>query len=283
GIERVLREHLRSGDRVAVEDPSFHGILHLVASLGLIPVPFVVDDDGPIAEDLRSALASDVRALIVTPRAQNPTGAALSESRVTALRKILRRHPSILLVEDDHAGPVAGIAARTLAIREISHWVVVRSVSKFLGPDLRVAFLTGDPLTVGRVEARQRVGMRWVSFVLQELTLALLGGHGGRAALRAASRTYTQRRRALLDALKSAGIEAHGRSGLNVWIPVPGESSVVTALRDRGWAVSAGERFRLRTPPAIRVTISALHEDDASRFAKDLAAVLRPHQLTSLA
>jgi hypothetical protein len=76
--------------------------------------------------------------------------------------------------------------------------------------------------------------------------------------------------------LSGHGIEAHGVSGLNVWIPVPDESRVVSALLARGWAVTAGERYRIATAPAIRVTVSDLGARDASRFADDLAGVLAP-------
>src|SRR5438105_1155537 len=44
GIERVLREHLRPGDRVAVEDPCFPGLAELLAARPLIAVPVLVDD-----------------------------------------------------------------------------------------------------------------------------------------------------------------------------------------------------------------------------------------------
>jgi DNA-binding transcriptional MocR family regulator len=46
--------------------------------------------------------------VILTPRAQNPTGAALDERRARDLRKVLDDFPAVLLIEDDHAGPVAG-------------------------------------------------------------------------------------------------------------------------------------------------------------------------------
>src|SRR5205085_978575 len=87
--------------------------------------------------------------------------------------------------------------------------------------------------------------------------------------------TYAHRRRALLGALLSAGIPVAAASGFNVWIPVPHEALAVDRLLRCGWAVAAGERFRLQSAPGIRVTTSALAPDAAQRFATDLASVLR--------
>ena len=277
GIERVLREHLRAGDRVAVEDPSFTGILDLLNALSLVAVPVAVDDEGLIPADLQSCMRS-VQALIVTPRAQNPTGAAITTARAKRLRAILAHRPELLIIEDDHAGPIAGAPYVTLVDEARASWAVVRSVSKSLGPDLRVALLAGDDRTLARVEGRQTLGIRWVSHVLQTLVVALWSDRNVQQRLARAARMYAVRRALLLDELTARGIEAHGLSGLNIWIPVPEESAVVQALFQRGWAVTAGERYRLRTPPAIRVTISTLTRDEAVRFADDLAAILRPAQ-----
>src|SRR5262249_45385656 len=103
GIERALTAHLRPGDRVAVEDPGWANMLDLLAALGLSAEPVQVDDDGPLVADLARALGRGVRALVVTNRAQNPTGAALSADRADALRNLLAaRADDLLLVEDDH-------------------------------------------------------------------------------------------------------------------------------------------------------------------------------------
>ena len=81
GIERLLAAHLRPGDAVAVEDPGWANLLDLVAALGLRAIGVPVDDEGPTAPGVRAALAAGARALIVTSRAQNPTGAAVSADR----------------------------------------------------------------------------------------------------------------------------------------------------------------------------------------------------------
>lgn len=273
GIERVLREHLRAGDRVAVEDPCFTGVSDLLASLSLVPIPFAVDDDGPLAESVEQALRSRPAALVVTPRAQNPFGSAVSERRGRELRRLLRRHPELLLIEDDHAGPVAGSPYVTLLSGQ-GHWAVVRSVSKWLGPDLRVAFVAGDAVTLARLEGRQQLGVRWVSQILQESVRLLWSSRNTMQLVARAERTYRERREALVEALDAAGVAAHGRSGLNVWVPVDDETAAVQALQAKGWDVAAGHRYRLSSPPAIRVTIARLSPRDAIRFAADVAAAV---------
>ena len=276
GIERVLREHLRPGDRVVVEDPCFTGILDLLNALSLVATPVPMDDEGLLPAPLRGAIRS-ASAVIVTPRAQNPTGAALSPRRARELRSILATRRELLVIEDDHAGAVAGAPYLSLLDKSRDRWAVVRSVSKSLGPDLRVALLASDPQTHARVEGRQTLGVRWVSHILQRLVVALWRD---RAPARA-GRTYTTRRTALLRELATRGIPAHGASGLNVWIPVAEESATVQALLHAGWAVKAGERYRLASPPAIRVTIASLEPADAARFAEDLAAVITPRRRAS--
>ncbi|MEA2162820.1 MAG: hypothetical protein QOK37_947 [Thermoanaerobaculia bacterium] len=274
GIERVLREQLRPGDRVLVEDPCFTGVADLLNSLSLIAVPVALDDEGLLPAALQHAPVAD--ALIVTPRAQNPTGAAFSERRAKALRTILRHRPDLLLIEDDHAGLVAGAPYITLVEKSRARWAVVRSMSKSLGPDLRVAIMAGDAQTIARVEGRQALGIRWVSHILQGLVAKLLVDARVRKLLARAERTYARRRRAVIEALKSHAIDARGASGLNVWIPLQEESAIVQALFRRRWAVTAGERYRIQSAPGVRVTIASLEPEDAVRFAADLADVLRP-------
>jgi len=273
-IERVLREHLRPGDRVAVEDPTFPTLLDLLAGSGFIPEPIATDAEGATAEGLNAALKHRAAAIIITPRAQNPTGACISAARAGDLRTVLKRYPAVLLIENDPLGPVAGVPVTTL-IGARSRWAIVRSTTKFLGPDLRVALLAGDDLTLARVRARQAVGMRWVSHFLQHLALALWSDPSSGRHLARAAEAYARRREGLLKELSAVGITVRAASGFNVWIPVRHEADVVESLAHGGWAVAAGERFRLQTGPGIRVTTSALAPDDARRFASDLALALR--------
>jgi DNA-binding transcriptional MocR family regulator len=282
GIERVLQARVRPGDRIAVEDPGYTGVLDLVAALGLVPEPYAVDDAGPVGDDLARALAAGSKAVIVTPRAQNPIGAALDAKRARELRALLARHDDVLVVEDDHAGPVAGVPAVSLCQKR-GAWAVVRSVSKSLGPDLRVALLTGDDATIARVEGRQSVGTGWVSHLLQEMVVALWSDRSTEMLLRRAAETYTERRDALVHALAAHGIEAHGRSGMNVWVPVAEEAAAVTALAEAGWAVRAGERYRLRARPAIRITIATLKPAEAEQLAADIARIVAPQRRTASA
>ncbi len=273
GVERALQSRLRPGDHVIVEDPTWPRTTDLVHALGYVTVPVAVDDEGFVPAALERALRN-ARAVVASPRAQNPVGAALTPARGRRLRELLGGHPDVLVVEDDYAWAVAGAPYVPLH-RTTRRWVVVRSLSKILAPDLRVALVAGDSLTVSRIEGRQLLGPGWVSHVLQQVATRLLSSSATRALLARAERTYAKRRKALIDALAVHGIEAHGRSGLSVWIPVAEEATTTQLLLERGWAVSPGERYRFDSPPGIRVTVATLEPAEAMRLAAAIAETSR--------
>lgn len=155
-----------------------------------------------------------------------------------------------------------------------------RSVAKELGPDLRVAVLAADARTTALVEGAQRCGPGWVSHLLQALVVKLWSDADVNASVARAAATYTRRRARLLAELASRGIGAMGACGLNVWVPVADEASVVGALLQRGWVLAAGEPYRLPgAAPAVRVTTATLSAADAGALADDVAAVLEPRAL----
>ncbi|MGA5169752.1 MULTISPECIES: aminotransferase class I/II-fold pyridoxal phosphate-dependent enzyme [Streptomyces] len=273
-IERVLSAHLRPGDAVAVEDPGWAALLDLVPALGLRPVPVALDDDGPLPGEVQRAVRdAGARALIVTDRAQNPTGAAVGAARAAELRRVLAAHPGVLLIEDDHGHGFVDAPLHPLA-GVTDHWALVRSVAKAYGPDLRVAVLTGDAVTVDRVLGRQNLGPGWVSRLLQRAVVHLW--RTGAVDARAVAAAYALRRDALVAALARRGVAAHGRSGMNVWVPVADETGTVTRLLQAGWAVAPGARFRLAAGPGVRITVSGLPPADLEPLADAVAAAVGP-------
>ena len=270
GVERVLGAWLHPGDRVIVEDPGYTAALDLLVALGMEVVPVGLDDRGIRPERLTAALDRGADAALLTPRAQNPTGTAWDRSRTAELEAALARHPDLLVIEDDHAGPASGAAGHTVGPGR-DRWATIRSVSKWLSPDLRLAVLAGDSTTVSRVEGRQALGAGWVSFLLQDTVAELWGSPKVAELLDRSALVYAHRRAALTEALAGHGLHATGTSGLTTWVPVDDEQAVVSGLLQRGWAVSPGDRFRISSPPGIRIAIATLEVAEAPDLAQALA------------
>ncbi|MFF3324052.1 aminotransferase class I/II-fold pyridoxal phosphate-dependent enzyme [Streptomyces sp. NPDC002889] len=279
-IARLLSTELKPGDAVAVEDPGFHHLLDLVPALGLRMLPVAVDDEGMRPDELRQALRAGVRAVLCSPRGQSPRGGWFSARRRDELLAVLGGFPDVLVVEDDHNADIAGVPLHSLSTGGLPRWAQVRTASKHLGIDLRWAALACDATTLARHDGRLLLTSGWVSLVLQETAARLLADPGTGKLVAAGRRAYAVRRAALIGALGQHGIAAYGESGLNVWVPVRDESAVVNGLRTHGWWVAAGTRFRIASPPAVRITSAGLEEADATRLASDFAAVLGESEAT---
>lgn len=270
GIDRLLSTHTRPGDKVAVEDPGWGNLLDLVAARGLSAQPMHLDDEGPDPDDLKAALTAGARAVIVTSRAQNPYGATISTRRSQALRSALAAHPDVLTIDDDHGADLSEGVPQVLC-GATEHWAYLYSASKAYGPDLRIAALVGDAGSVDRVAGQLKRTSRRVPGMMQEVWATALAEQENDELLAKATKIYAEHRSALIEELARRGVEAHGASGLNVWIPVRDEAAAATGLLARGWAVAPGSWFRLRSGQGVRVTISTLRHEEAAPLAQAVA------------
>ncbi|MGE7386344.1 aminotransferase class I/II-fold pyridoxal phosphate-dependent enzyme [Streptomyces sp. NPDC004126] len=277
--ERLLNAHLTRGDLVAIEDPCFLASIGTLRLNGYRSAPVRVDGAGMRPHALRAALQAGARAVVCTPRAHNPTGASLTEERAADLRAILAEHPQVLVIEDDHFSAVSARPYHRVTPPSSTRWALVRSVSKFLGPDLRLALVAADAETAARLEARLSAGTTWVSRLLQHITRELLLDPRVHELHERAREVYAQRSGLLVERLHAHGIDVpHRPDGLNVWIELDvDERAAVTALAQRGWAVRPGHLFAPDPAPrqgAIRITASTITEPQADTFAAELAEVV---------
>jgi DNA-binding transcriptional MocR family regulator len=281
-LERALRTHLKPGDKVAVEDPGYFTVLALVRSLGLRPVPLVSDAEGIRPASLAAALASGCRAVLFSTRAQNPTGAVTTAQRAQELRALVLPYPDVLFLDDDHSS-LLHLAPYEPWHHEATRWLTVRSFSKFLGPDLRVAVSTGDAATLAKLDYAQATSMGWVSSLLQGLVVNLLATPSVRERLATAGAAYQARFTHLQTGLAALGLLAPGRAGLNLWLPLPEAATIAQGLLATGWLVRLGTDFCLQSPSGLRLTTAGLQPGQTEQLLAALGALRQPSNRTALA
>jgi len=277
-IERLLAQTLTRDDAVALEDPCFLASLNTVRLGGYRPVAVPVDAEGMTVDGLRAALDAGARAVLLTPRAQNPTGASLSAERAAALRELLAEHPYVMVIEDDHFSLLSEQPFHSIIGADHRRWALVRSVSKFLGPDMCLAIVASDPGTAGRLAERLNPGATWVSHLLQRLALEQLTDADAVAAVTAAAAHYADRNRIAAAAFTAAGVPVIAGDGLSLWVPLPVPARAASEqLMRRGWLARPGGEFVLENELAarhLRLTVHDLSDADLERLATDLAAAI---------
>lgn len=245
-ISRTLEQLVRFGDRVVVESPGFPPFLDLLDVLGAEAVPVRLDEQGMVPEALARALHRRPVAVLLQPRAQNPTGASMNAERAAALAGVIRSADGVddlVVIEDDHSGLISTEGDVTLGTSLPGRVVHVRGFSKSHGPDLRIAALGGPRDLVERVVARRMLGPGWTSRMVQTILLDLLTERASIDAVAEARRQYASRQLALGDALRARGVEVAPADGINLWMPVLSERSALVQLAAAGIRVAAGTPF----------------------------------------
>lgn len=269
-IDRVATHVVRLGDRVVVEHPAFPPMLDLLERLGCEIVPVDVDQHGMVPEQLRCALALSPTAVFLQPRAQNPTGCAVTAERLAELADVLAGTDAVV-IEDDHANEISSAPLVSLGTHLPDRTVHVRSFSKSHGPDLRLAAVGGAGHIVTAVENRRLLGPGWSSRILQSVLLELLRSPEVDHTLEVARHTYAERRKLVTAVLDAHAVPYPDGDGINLWMRVADERAALVRLATQGVGAAPGAPFMVRPDlDHLRITVGNLRNADAERVAERL-------------
>ncbi len=279
GVIRVLEQVVGFGDLVAIESPGFPPFLDALDLLGAEILKLDLDGEGVTVASLTQVLRRGPAAIVLQPRAQNPTGVSMTPARAEALAGAIRRsRSSVVVVEDDHSGSISTGVDVSLGSWLPAQVVHVRGFSKSHGPDLRIAALGGPSAVVDRVVSRRMLGPGWTSRMLQTILLDLLVEPRSTEAVARARSTYARRQAAVCAALAEHGIELAVPDGINLWLPVADERAALVQLAGAGIRAAAGTPFLAPSaealPPGdhLRVTTGLVEEATATAVGAALAA-----------
>jgi len=146
-INLSLRAVARPGDVIAVEDPTYFGILGSAASLGMKVIAIPADpQEGIDLNELERAIRRHrVKACIAMPNCHNPLGFVMRDENKKALVDLITHH-GIALIEDDIYGDLAfeGPRPRTAkSFDKTGSVLLCSSFSKILSPGYRVGWVVG--------------------------------------------------------------------------------------------------------------------------------------------
>jgi DNA-binding transcriptional MocR family regulator len=217
---------LQRGDVALVEDPTYFGALDAFRTAGARLSAMPVAADGVAPGTLRDRIGSTAARLVyLTPTSQNPTGAVMPLAARKEIARIASdtatpiiddRTMADLVLEGSPPPPLA-IHAPTAPI------LTVGSLSKLIGPSLRVGWLRAPEPLVQRV-ARVKTAMDLGSpLITQAVAARLLRAVDRARALR--QRQLKPRRERLASLLKAHLPEwrwSRPAGGLFLWVRLPG-------------------------------------------------------------
>lgn len=254
-LQLALRAVTRPGDVVAIESPTFYGLLQALDSLQLEALEIPTDPlEGLSLEALQLALERwPVKACVTTPNFSNPLGYCMSEPRKRRLLELLGAR-GVPLIEDDIYGDLGFAIQRPspcLALVGDSGAEVIycSSFSKTLSPGLRVGWI---------VPGRHQERVEYLKYVLNlatstvsQLALAeLLGGGGYERHLRAVRGDYARAVSRMIDAVMRhfpAGTRiTQPAGGFVIWVELAPQVDCVELARlarTEGISIAPGPIF----------------------------------------
>ncbi|WP_135356592.1 PLP-dependent aminotransferase family protein [Mycolicibacterium sp. NCC-Tsukiji] len=250
-INLVLATYARPGDRVLIEQPTYHGAISLIAASGARPVPVSMAEDGWELDAVQAAmrqLAPNLAYLIVDNH--NPTGLSLPAAGRERLARIISETRTRTIIDEticdiwlDEPLPPP-LASYLEARRDLV--ITVGSMSKSFWGGLRVGWIRAERSTLAAIAA-VRPTIDLGTAIVEQLASADLLRQAD--TVLPARRDMLRARRELVSSLLQEQLPdwtaspCHG--GMSMWmrLPAPMSSALSAAASRMGLVIPAGPRF----------------------------------------
>lgn len=205
-LNLCLRVVAKPGDTIAVESPTFYGILQIIESLGMRALEIPTHcRDGISLEALKHALKRNkVKACLVISNSQNPLGSSMPEGNKKDLVEMLADQ-EIPLIEDDIYGDIYFGRARPKVAKAFDRKGLVllcSSFSKTLAPGYQVGW-TAPGRFKTQVERLKFSNTSGTPTLLQHVIAEFLRSGGYDYYLRKIRRTYATQVQLMIQAIRT--------------------------------------------------------------------------------
>lgn len=250
-IGLILATYTQPGDRVLVEQPTYHGAIAAVTTAGARPVPVALSEDGWDLGAVHAAVRQLAPSLAYfVPDSHNPTGLSMPQHQREELAALIADTRTRTIIDDtmtevwlDEPAPPPVAAALT---RRHDLILTTGSMSKSFWGGLRIGWIRAERATLATIAAL-RPSIDMGTAILEQLAAAELLGAAD--DLLPERRETLRSRRALMLSLLDEHLPdwqpCPGRGGLALWVrlPAPMSSALSAAASRMGLDVPPGPRF----------------------------------------
>ncbi|HEV7823018.1 MAG TPA: PLP-dependent aminotransferase family protein [Burkholderiales bacterium] len=241
-VNLCLRAVAKPGDVIALESPTYFGLLQIIESLGMKALEIPTHPRGGISlEALELAIDRQrVKACLFMPSVSNPLGSTMSDAAKARLVKMLDQR-GVPLIEDAvysalHFGPTQPRAAK--AFDRTGNVLLCSSFTKTLAPGFRVGWVAPGRY-FEQTQMLKFISSVGVSDVLQVTIAAFLENGGYDRLLRKLRKTYSNQVQLVTAAIgryfPTGTKVTRPTGGYVVWVEMPQEVNALQ-LYDRAIA-----------------------------------------------
>jgi DNA-binding transcriptional MocR family regulator len=253
-INLALRAVTHPGDTVAVESPTFYGLLQTLESLNLrvLEVPATAHS-GINLFALEQLLRGPerIQALIVIPNLQNPLGSIMPDVNKARLVQLCAEHDTVL-IEDDTYGDLVDTEQ---PLSTLKHWdradnlIYCASLNKTLAPGMRLGWISAGKWH-DRVEMLKHTQSRGCEALSQLAVSAFMKTPSYERYLRRLRKILTQQRQQMSAAITRYFPEGtrvtNPQGGTLLWVELPRHHSSMVLFHEAlkvGIQISPGDIF----------------------------------------